>query len=173
VRPRAAATVLTVLVLATAGCSSIAERATERVTESALGAMSDGEVDLDLSEGRMAIEGEDGESLSFGSSTEVPAEIAAVLDLPDAFEPTNTVEQSEGDHRSTTVLGSFTTDDPVGEVEALEAQLTADGWERLGFTNQNEQLLFVNLERGEESLTISLMVDEREGILSVILLRPS
>lgn len=169
-RPRAAAATLTVLVLATAGCSSIAERA----TESAIGSMSDGEVDLDLSEGGMAIEGEDGESLSFGSSTDVPDEIAAVITVPDGFEPHSTVENSETDGTDgVTVIGTIPTDDPAGLMDGIETQLTGDGWERIGHTNQSDQLIMASYERGEDSFTAQVMVDEGEGMLSLILLRPS
>jgi hypothetical protein len=170
VRARGAATGFAVLVLATAGCGSIAERA----TESALGAMSDGEVDLDLDGGGMSIEGPDGESLSFGASSDVPDAIADVVDVPDGFEPTNVVEHSEGERMSTTVVGTVDTADPVALIEGIEAGLADDGWEREGFSNTNNQMVLVAMSRGEdENLNVTVLTDDAEAMLTIIYVRPT
>lgn len=170
-RPRAAAAVLAVLVLGTAGCGAIAERA----TESALGAMSDGNVDLDLEGGGMSIEGPDGESLSFGATSEVPDAIADLVDLPSDFQPANTFEQSEGDRIATTVAGAIGGAEPVGLIERLEADLVGDGWEREAFSNHNQQMVVVGMTRGEdENLNLSVIADDSgEGMLTIIYVRPT
>jgi hypothetical protein len=170
VRARGAAAGFAVLVLATAGCSSIAERA----TESALGAMSDGDVDLDLEGGGMSIEGPDGESLSFGASSDVPDAIADVVDLPSGFQPTNTVEHSEGERMATTVVGTVDASDPVALVEEIEAGLAGDGWEREGFSNHNSQMVLVAMTRGEdENLNVTVLAEDGEAMLTIIYVRPT
>ncbi len=168
-RPAGAAAVLAGLVLVTAGCSAVAERA----TESALGRVSDGQLDVDLDEGSFSVAGEDGESFSVGTTSQVPEAIAAVAPIPDGFRPVSSVETTENDQQATTVSGAVDTADPVGLVDDLEGQLTADGWERTAHSNQNDQFVVVNLTRGEESLNITVMADEAEAVLSLVYLRPA
>lgn len=168
-RARGATAAFAVLLLGTAGCGAI----TERVTESALGAMSDGNVDLDLASGGMSVEGPDGESLSFGATSDVPDVIADLIDLPSDFQAASTVEQSEGDRMGTTVVGSVSTSDPVALLEGLEADLVGDGWEREAFSNVNEQMVMVGLSRGEdENLNLSVVAGD-DAMLSIVYVRPN
>jgi hypothetical protein len=105
--------------------------------------------------------GPDGESLSFGASSDVPDAIADVVDVPDGFEPTNVVEHSEGERMSTTVVGTVDTADPVALIEGIEAGLADDGWEREGFSNTNNQMVLVAMSRGEdENLNVTVLTDD-------------
>jgi hypothetical protein len=168
VRAPAATTILAALVFVTAGCSAVAERA----TESALGRASDGQADFDLDEGSISVEGQDGERFSVGGTSDVPEEIAAVVPVPQGFQPATSMDTTEDGRRATSVSGVISTDDPVGLADELEGQLTSEGWERASHTNQNDQLVALNLTRGDEALTISLVADDQEAMLNIIYLRP-
>lgn len=168
-RPAAAAATLAALVVVTAGCGAVAERATESVLDRA----SDGEVDLDVDEGQMSIEGSDGESMSVGAASEVPERIAEVLELPADFEPAGTTEQTSDGQSGVTLNGTISDDDPVGTLEQLEGSLADDGWEQRSHSNTNDQFVTLGMERGEQQLTISLISEGGEAMLTVVLIQPS
>jgi hypothetical protein len=148
------------------GCTAVAERA----TESAIGRMGDGDVDIDLSEGRMTVEGEDGASASFGSSSEVPDRVAKLVPLPDGYEPVSTFEQSDGDQDAVTVVGVVHDGgDPADVVDALEEAMTTDGWERMNRTSFDGELVSVTMERGATTVNLAVTADDGSPGLTVVL----
>jgi hypothetical protein len=59
-------------------------------------------------------------------------------------------------------------------LEAIEADLTGDGWEREGFSNTNDQMVLVAMSRGEdENLNVTVLADETEAMLTIIYVRPT
>lgn len=168
-RARTAALVAAVAVLGV-GCQAATERVTERAAERVLGAASGEDVDLDLGEGRMSVEGGDGTSLAVGTATEVPARIAAVTTIPPGFEPASTFEQTEDGRRGVTVTGRLPAGDPSAVVDDLAATMVADGWEQVSSTNINDELVSLSLQRGEDAFNVNVIVDGDEAMLTLMLL---
>jgi hypothetical protein len=153
----------------TTGCQSAAEQLTESATERALGAATGEDVDLEVGEGRMTVEGEDG-SFSVGATTEVPARIAAAAPIPAGFEPASTFEQSEDGRSGVTVTGRLPGADPLAVVDELETAMTDGGWEQVSRSNINDELLSLHLERDEEVFNVNVIADGDETMLTLMLL---
>jgi hypothetical protein len=161
--------VMAAAVVTTSGCQSAAERLTESATERALGAATGEDVDLDVGEGRMTVEGEDG-SFLVGATTEVPARIAAAAPIPAGFEPASTFEQSEDGRRGVTVTGRLPGADPLEVVDELETAMTDGGWEQVSRSNINDELLSLHLERDEEVFNVNVIANGDETMLTLMLL---
>lgn len=160
------------LALAASGCSAI----TERASEAALERISDGEsVDLDLSEGRMTIEDEDGTSISVGATEEVPDQLAAVVPVPDGFVPRSTFSGGDEGGSGVSVAGTLATDDVAAVVEQLEATMVADGWERVHRSEvDGGSLITLGLQRGDDMVTVTAASDDGgESTLNLLLVEAS
>jgi hypothetical protein len=167
VRARTSLAALTLLAIGTVGCSAVAERA----TESAIGRLGDGDVDIDLSEGRMSVEGEDGASASWGAASDVPDRVAEVVPLPDGFEAVSTFEQADQGQQAVTVAGRVPGGgDPAELIDGLDAAMTADGWERTNRTSFDGELVSVSLERGSATVNLAATADDEATGLTIVLL---
>jgi hypothetical protein len=152
-----------------AGCGAATDRLAGAATERVVSAATDGEVDLDLRDGQVTIEGSDGERVTGGAATTVPDRIVAVVPIPDGFEPATTFEQHDGGQQGVTVAGALTTDDPEAVLDDLGTALTADGWEQVSRTNLNGELLALALQRGDDLVNLSMVVDGNETMLTIML----
>jgi hypothetical protein len=150
------------------GCGAAAERLTEAAAERAVSAASDGDVDFDTRNGQVTIESADG-TLTSGATTEVPARIRELVDVPAGFEPATTFEQTEDGRQGVTVAGRLVTDDPAGVLDELGASLTTDGWQEANRTNLNGELLALALERDDDLFNLSMVVDGSETMLTMML----
>jgi hypothetical protein len=163
--------ILALFAVIASGCQSATERLTEAAAERALDAATGGDVDVDLREGRMSVEGGNGESsFSVGASTGVPDRIAAVAPIPAGFEPVTTFEQSEDGKRGVTVTGTASGSDGAALLDDLEAALTADGWEQVQRSNLNDELLSLGLQRGDDVFNVNVVVDGDEAMVTLMLI---
>jgi hypothetical protein len=160
---------LAVLTIVTTGCQSAGERLTEAAAERALGATTGEDVDLDLREGRMSVETDEG-SFSVGAATEVPDRIAAAMPVPAGFEPLQTFEQRDGDQQGVSVSGRLTGADLESVLDDLETALTGDGWEVVNRMNLNDQILSLHLEREGAVVNINGAVEGDDAMLTLMLL---
>jgi hypothetical protein len=152
-----------------AGCQSATERLTEGAAERALGAVTGEDVDLDVREGRMSVDTEDG-SFSVGASTEVPDRIAAVAPIPAGFEPASTFEHSDDGQRGVSVSGHLANTDVAEVLDDIETAMISDGWEQMSRTNINDELLSLGLQRGDDIFNVNLIADGDEAMLTLMLL---
>jgi hypothetical protein len=152
-----------------AGCQSAADRLTESAAERALGAVTGEDVDLDVREGRMSVDTEDG-SFSVGASTEVPDRIVAVAPIPAGFEPASTFEHSDDGQRGVTVSGLLPITIAGTVLDDIEAAMASDGWEQMSRTNIDDELLSLGLQRGDDAFNVNLIVDGDEAMLTLMLL---
>jgi hypothetical protein len=160
---------LAVLTIITTGCQSAGERLTEAAAERALGAATGEDVDLDVREGRMSVETDEG-SFSVGAATEVPERIAAAIPVPAGFEPLQTFEQREGDQHGVSVSGRVAGADLQRVLDDLEAALAADGWETVNRMNLNDQILSLHLEREGAVVNVNVAVEGDDAMLTLMLL---
>jgi hypothetical protein len=160
---------LAVLTVITTGCQSAGERLTEAAAERALGAATGEDVDLDVREGRMSVETDDG-SFSVGASTEVPDRIAAAIPVPGGFEPMQTFEQRDGDQHGVSVSGRIAGSDVQSILDELEAAMAADGWDTVNRMNLNDQILSLHLERESAVVNINVAVEGDDAMLTLMLI---
>jgi hypothetical protein len=159
---------LAVLSVVVTGCQSAGERLGETATERALSAATGEDVDLDVREGRMSVETDEG-GFSVGTSGEVPDRISAVVAVPDGFEPMQTFEQRHGDQQGVSVSGRIT-GDLAAALDAMEAALTGDGWETVDRMNLNDQILSLHLEREGAVVNLNGAVEGDDAMLTIMLL---
>jgi hypothetical protein len=160
---------LAVLTIITTGCQSAGERLTEAAAERALGAATGEDVDLDVREGRMSVETDEG-SFSVGAATEVPDRIAAAIPVPAGFEPLQTFEQREATSTGVSVSGRHGRRRPAAVLDELETALAADGWETVNRMNLNDQILSLHLEREGAVVNVNVAVEGDDAMLTLMLL---
>lgn len=168
---RSAVALLVIGVLAP-GCQSAGQRLTETAAERAISVASGQDVDLDVRDGRIEIETDEG-SYSAGLATEIPDRIVAVVALPAGFEPLQTFEQREDDKHSSSVTGQLASADLEAVLDELEATLTGEGWEAVSRINQSGELFSLHLERGDANLNVSAIVDGDDAMLTLMLFETS
>jgi hypothetical protein len=160
--------ILALIALTTVACQSATDRLTEAATERALSAASGEDVDLDLRDGQMSVESEEG-SFSVGASSEVPERIAAVAPIPAGFEPASTFEQSEEGKRGVTVTGRVAGGDGAAILDGF-AEMADDGWEEQARSNINSELFSLGLQRGEDVFNVNVIVDGDEAMVTLMLI---
>jgi hypothetical protein len=117
--------VAALVMLLASGCSSVADRATERVIETA--ARGSGmDVDIDSSGERITIESEDG-SMSIGSG-QLPDALRDAFALPGDLEVTSDTTMTEGTNTLYGITGFVPRTDDAALIAELTAAMTAAGW---------------------------------------------
>jgi hypothetical protein len=160
--------ILALIALTTVACQSATERLTEAAAERALSAASGEDVDLDLRDGQMSVETEDG-SFSVGASSEVPERLAAVAPVPAGFEPATTFEHAEEGTRGVTVTGVVRGSDGASILDGFAA-MADDGWEEQARSNINGELFSLGLQRGDDIFNVNVIVDGDEAMVTLMLI---
>lgn len=158
------------LVTGASGCGKAAdkfsEKAAEKATEKAIESGSDGKADVDLNDGEMNIETDDG-SFSMGAGGEIPDSWPEDVPMPPDAEVVSVMEMGSDDSEATINL-SVTTDMPSDDVVAFYKD-GLDGWTQAGTFSSNSEdggMTSVQYERDEQtSLGITALDDEDEGTI--------
>ncbi|MBN2072545.1 MAG: hypothetical protein JW770_01195 [Actinobacteria bacterium] len=171
----------TIAMVSMAGClgERIAESITEKAIEKAIENESDGEVDIDISEGEMKIEGDEGEvsissseegvsiksdegEATYGASAELPATFPQSIPVYPDMEIHSSFESTGDGGKSSWSVGGLTSDPGEDVFNWYKEQMS--GWEQEGeFTAQNEGETTMTFGASNESFTVSIMVFESES----------
>lgn len=126
-----AATLGIAATLGLTGCGDVAERAAEEAIEQGSG----GDVDLNLEDDSLSIEGEDG-SLSIGGG-EMPEDFPADVTLPDGGTVVAGSSFEQGGNKGWLVESTYP-DDPKDLADTVEGDLTGGGFDQVGTYSTNE-----------------------------------
>lgn len=132
--------------VAVSGCQNIAEKAIERATEEAIEGQTGNKVDI--KDGGVTIQGEDGSTTNIGEGAEVPAEFPKDVPVYDG-----------------TVLGAFsnadswtlnieTADDPKTVIEFYVAQLEKEGWAKESQADMGTGGMYSAKKDGNRTVTV-------------------
>jgi hypothetical protein len=137
---------LLVAVIGVSGCQNLAEKAIEKATEKAIEGQTGNQVDI--KDGSVSIQGEDGSTANIGEGAEVPAEFPKDVPVYDG-----------------TVLGAFssadswtlnieTTDDPKKVIEFYVARLAKDGWVKESQADMGTGGMYSAKKDGSRTVTV-------------------
>lgn len=156
------AMVAAVLAASAAGCGNAVERVTERAVEEVVERASDGDasIDIDVDTGQVTFEDDEGTTVTQGTSTEMPPEIAAAFDVPAGLTVTVVVRGAEADggDDSIAATGTYagaTVEDLTGQ---LDSALIAAGWEMRDRPDTPNAYAVSGLaDRGQETLGFQII----------------
>lgn len=145
------------LTLGAAGCSSddVAEAIADKAGD-AVGA----DVDVDSDGEGVSVKDADGNGFETKATAEVPAEVSAVVAIPDAFQAEGTTETTMDEGTSYMVQGTIDTDDPEAVLDGIEEPLLADGFETMSkgsVAGEMHTLLMSNDENAQ--VTVGIVAD--------------
>lgn len=150
-----------VLLTGVSGCGKAAEKIGQKATEKAIESGADGNADVDISDGEMNIETEDG-SFSVGSG-EIPDSWPEDVPLPDGLEVLSAMDMGSDGESMINVSG--TTDMTPDEVTAFyESGL--DGWsESDSFSSRAEEggMSSVSYEQDGRTVGVTILDDPDEA----------
>lgn len=130
IRGTGAAVVVAALAVAVAGCSQIAERATEEAVERAVESDSGADVDIDVGDGEISIESDEGNLTinADGDGVQVEGTDADGNDFSlDADENGLEADSDQAGSLDVDADGDFTVTDGDGDVTTGDVELTGDG----------------------------------------------
>jgi hypothetical protein len=136
-----------------AGCSSVAERATEELIERGAG-QSGTSVDIDRGGEQVIVENEDGR-LTFDAAGEIPDAIRDALTLPVDLAVGSTTVLEENGNTFVALSGSLERDDLRGLVDELSASIVAAGW-TVVMNVDTGGIHILGASRGEQELSIAI-----------------
>lgn len=139
--------------------NKITEKATESYVENRIESNTNGNVDLDLSNGTVNFEGEDGAKVQYGSNLTIPSDFPKSIPI---YAGANVLATSMSGNESTATLQSTDSSDSI--LVWYEGQL--NGWTRVqSFDSAGYNMR--SYTKGNEKLTIN--VGSSEGTSSITL----
>ncbi len=144
--------------------AKLTEKATESYVENRIESESNGNVDLDLSDGTMKFEGEDGAKVQYGNNLSIPSDFPKAVPI---YAGANVLATTINGNESTATLQS--TDSADNILVWYEGQL--NGWTRVqsfdsmgynmrSYTKGNEKLTInVGSSEGNSSITLYYQLD--------------
>lgn len=155
--------------LVSAGCSSAADKASEKLVERAIESESGGDVDLNFDadgEGTFSVETEDG-SFSMGAGGEVPDAWPSDVPLPDDLEVISGSTMSDGSSGEIVSVSGSTgasVDEVIASFEGLagwtvdneSTMSSTDGSISSLFMSQGDRNLSITVSEGSDGVTVTL-----------------
>lgn len=149
------------LVVGTASCGKVADKASEKAAEKIAGDAVGGDVDIDPKTGEVKIKTDDGDFSFSGAEGKVPDDWPSDIPLPDDLKVEGGYSGQTPDGKSHTLTG--TTKKSVDEVYDFYISKMSD-WSKENESSYESdgKARIVNFKKGEGNLTITI-TDEDDG----------
>jgi hypothetical protein len=137
-----------------AGCSAVAERATESAIER-MASNAGADVDIDRSTGGFRVEGEGG-SLAVDPGGEIPEAIRDALTLPADIEVAFTSTLLDNGNSIVSFSGFLVRDDLAALVTEVTDAITAAGWTVINTYSVGTDIQIVSAARDDQQLEVAM-----------------
>lgn len=162
------------LVISSAGCGKIADKATKKVTEKGLEktieSQTGGKVDVDAKGGGFKVETKDGSKVQMGGSASLPAGWPKILELPKGFEVNmaTTTKDDETPRKSVMATGKG---DGAKIFATYKTNLESAGYEieseSSADTGGGNQMRQLSAESGKSNVSVTVSTDDKKVVVSL------